>query len=231
MLRQFLLAVLLMTLSACVSVPAQKQATLHGDVIETLQGPVNISLTTSTGKMSGNGILFYQRPASFRLTLLAPFGQSILDIVVNGEKVICLMESKGKVWVGSMQELPEWIGTQLWPLLAWAVEPPKPAGPALERIFIRADSTFEKIYYDTSGFVQRKVNEIGDEVVYSDYRRTDGIAVPNVIEIRASEGSTLRLAFDEPEVNRSIDSDILNPQIDRYAIISLEEFKGYSNWQ
>jgi outer membrane biogenesis lipoprotein LolB len=228
MLRKLLPVLLMLTLSACAAVPLPKETVaVHGMAIDTLQSSVNISLTSPAGQMSGNGVLSYQRPESFRLTILAPFGQTVLDIVIKGDTVLCLMEGKKKGWQGSMQDLPEGLGMRIWPLLTWMVEPPHPAGPARERPFTRADGTVETVYYDSAGFVQKKVNAAGDEIMYSDYRLSDGIAVPNVIELRTAVGSSLRLVLDEPEVNRPLDSDIFSPPLDRYEILPLADFQGF----
>lgn len=219
---------LLLSLSACAAAPLHKEpAAIHGFAIETLQSAVNISLTSPEGQISGNGVLFYRRPESFRLTILAPFGQSILDIVVNDGKVLCLIEGKKQGWQGSMQDLPDRLGLGIWPLLQWTLEPPHLAGPSLERSFTRADGTVEKVYYDAAGFVQKKTNAAGDEVAYRDYRPANGLAFPNGIEIKTAEGSRLVLSFDEPEVNRPFDSEILSPPLDQYEILPLADLKGF----
>jgi len=227
-MRSLATLLLMLSLSACAAAPLrQEPAAIHGIAMETLQGAVNISLSSSAGQLSGNGVLFYKRPESFRLTILAPFGQSIFDIIVNGGSVLCLMENGKKGWQGNMQDLPDWLGVRIWPLLKWMVEPPHPAGPSLERSFIRADGTVERIYYNAAGFVQKKVNAAGDEIAYSDYQLAAGIAFPNGIEIKTAEGSSLRLTFDEPEINLPIDSEILSPNIDRYEMLPLADFKGF----
>jgi hypothetical protein len=227
MLKKAILPLLVLTiLSGCAAVPVQ-HSVAHGVAIETLQGSVNISLSSPVGQMSGNGVLFFKRPDSFRLSILAPFGQVILDIIVAGDRVLCLKESRKTAWQGTVADLPESLGTRVWPLLIWTVEPPHPPGPSLERRFTRSDGTSEKVYYDTAGFVQRKVNGVGDEVFYSDYRITDGRALPNRIEINAAEGSRLVLVFDEPELNRPIENGILNPELEGYAILPLNELKGF----
>lgn len=213
-------------ISGCATLPVQQQAA-HGVVIETLQGSVNVSLSSSAGQMSGNGVLFYKRPDSFRLSILAPFGQIIMDIIVEGNNVLCIKESRKTAWKGNMSDLPNSLGTRIWPLMKWVVEPPHPAGPSLERAFIRADGSTEKIFYDTAGFMQRKVNGSGDEVFYSDYRTVENIAIANRIEINAAEGSRLVLAFDDPELNRPIESAILNPILDGYEILPLAELRGF----
>lgn len=227
MLKKALSAFLsLVILAGCASVPLQQEA-VHGVAIETLQGSVNISLASPAGQMSGNGILFYKRPDSFRLSIIAPFGQVVFDIIVAGERVLCLSESRKTAWQGSVADLPEALGTKVWPLMTWIVEPPHPPGPTLERSFRRADGTIERVFYDTAGLVQRKVNAGGDEVFYSDYRVTDSRALPNRIEINASGGSRLVLVFDDPELNQPIEDGILDPGLTGYRILPLAEFKGF----
>ena len=227
MLKSAFLFLLFMTLiPGCASLPVQNR-TVPGGAIETLQGSVNVSISSPAGQMSGNGILFYRRPDSFRLSILAPFGQVILDILVEGERVLCLDQSRKTAWQGSMADLPPSLGTKVWPLLKWAVEPPHPAGPVLERIFTRADGTMEKVSYDPAGFVQRKANSAGDEVSYGDYRTAGGLAMPNRMEIHASEGSRLVLTFDDPDLNRPIEEGILNPKLDGYEMLPLAGFRGF----
>lgn len=212
--------------SGCATLPVQQQAA-HGVAIETLQGSVNVSLSSAAGQMSGNGVLFYKRPDSFRLSILAPFGEIIMDIIVEGNNVLCIKASRKTAWKGSMADLPASLGTRIWPLMKWVVEPPHPAGPSLERAFVRPDGSTEKVFYDTAGFMQRKVNGSGDEVFYSDYRTVENIAIANRIEINAAEGSRLVLAFDDPELNRPIESAILKPMLDGYQILPLAELRGF----
>jgi len=222
----FLSLLLLAILVGCAAVPVQHKA-VHGVAIETLQGSVNISLTSPAGQISGNGFLFFKRPDSFRLSILAPFGQIVFDIIVFGERVLCLKESSKSGWQGTVADLPESLGTKVWPLMKWIVEPPHPSGPARERSFTRVDGTTEKVYYDPAGFVQRKVNGGGDEVLYSDYRIKDAVAIPNRIEINAADGSRLVLTFDDPDLNQPIESGILNPRLDGYKILPLQELQGF----
>lgn len=224
--RLFLLLLLLAMIPGCASVPVQNRA-VHGVAIETLQGSVNVSLSSPAGQTSGNGVLFYKRPDSFRLSILAPFGQVVFDIIVAGERVTCLDQSRKTAWQGTIGDLPPSLGTRVWPLLQWAVEPPQLPGPSFERIFTRADGTTEKLYYDPAGFVQRKVNSSGDEIFFSDYRTAGDLAMPNRIEINASEGSRLVLTFDDPELNRPIEDGVLNPKLEGYEILPLAGFRGF----
>lgn len=228
LMRNCFLCLLLLLLCSCVSRPAViEPQTVHGVVIDTLQGGVNVSLQSPAGKMSGNGFLFYRRPETFRITILAPFGQSVLDIIVNNGKVLCLADSRKKGWQGEMADLPPWLGSGIWPLLKWVVEPPHPAGASLERSFSRSDGSVEKIFYNSAGFVQKKVNSSGDLVTYGDYRVIDGIAVPMLIEIATADGNRLKLVLDEPEVNKPVEDAVLAPDLKGYEILPLAEFKGF----
>ena len=125
-----------------------------------------------------------------------------------------------------MGDLPESLGARVWPLLQWVVEPPHPAGPSLERSFTRPDGTVEKVYYDRDGFVLRKVNAIGDEVVFGDYRVAEGVAVPWRIEVETAAGDRLKLLFDEPEVNGPLDDELLQPSLAGMEILPLAQFRG-----
>lgn len=225
-MRLLCLLVLFLLQFGCATAPVPQQA-VHGVVIETLQGSVNVSISSSAGQMSGNGVLFYTRPDSFRLSILAPFGQVFMDIIVNGENVLCLKESSKTAWRGTVADLSPELGTKIWPLMSWVVEPPHPPGPSLVRTFVRPDGSVEKIFYDAAGFMQRKVNNSGDEVFYSDYRTVDSIAIANRIEINAADGSRLVLAFDDPELNRPIDRTILNPELDGYQVLPLTELRAF----
>lgn len=225
-MRAVFLVLLLLTVCGCATAPLQQQA-VHGVALETLQGSVNVSLSSSAGQMSGNGVLFYKRPDSFRLSILAPFGQIVMDIIVEGENVLCLMENRKTAWRGTIADLSPALGTRVWPLMKWVVEPPHPPGPALERVFTRPDGSMEKIFYDPAGFMQRKVNGVGDEVFYSDYRTVENVAIANRIEVNAAEGSRLVLVFDDPELNRPIESAILKPALDGYKILPLAELRSF----
>jgi len=227
MLKRLATATLFMlALAGCAAAPVRTEP-VHGIVMETLQGGVNVSLTSPAGKIGGNGVLFYQRPESFRLSILSPFGQVLMDIIVNGDRILCLRESLKKGWQGEMRDLPDSLGVRVWPLMKWAVEPSQPAGPALERVFTRPDGTFEKVQYDSSGLVRSKVNAFGDEVVYGDYQISGDVAVPTRIGINTPEGSRLQLRLDEPEVNRPIESEIFEPKLEGYEILPLSEFKEF----
>lgn len=225
MFKRSILLLLLMLLPGCATLRSAK--VIPGTEIETLQGGVAIALDSQAGKIGGRGVLFYRRPDQFRLTVLAPFGQVLMDIIVKGDDILCLLPSQNKGWRGISSDLPESLGMRIWPLLRWVVEPPRTAGPAAVRNFVRPDGTSEKVYFDPAGLVLRKINGAGDEVVYGDYQITAGVALANVIEIVTAEGNRLKLIFDEPEINQPLEADIMSPSLAGIELLPLAQFSGF----
>lgn len=221
-----LFSLLLLLLAGCATTPLPVARPVHGVAITTLQSGVTLSLETAAGNTGGRGYLLYRSPDSFRLTVLSPFGQTFLDLYVINERVTCLLPSKKQAWAGGMADLPESLGTRVWPLLQWVVEPPHPAGPALVRRFPRPDGSEETVYYDRDGFVLRKVNASGDEIRFGDYRVAEGVAVPWSIEVKTAGGDLLKLHLDEPEVNTPLDDELLHPSLEGLEVLPLAEFKG-----
>jgi hypothetical protein len=226
MLKRIFAALFMLALAGCATAPV-RPAPVHGVVMETLQAGVNVSLESPAGKIGGNGVLFYQRPESFRISILSPFGQVFMDIIVNGNRILCLRDGLKKGWQGEMGDLPGSLGARVWPLMKWVVEPPHPAGPAMERVFTRPDGTLEKVRYDSGGYVLSKADSFGDEVTYGDYQVTGDVAVPTLIDLHTSEGSHLRLRLDEPEVNRPIEREIFEPKLEGYEILPLSQFREF----
>lgn len=226
-MRLFLLLSLCLTLfTGCATTKLPELRPVHGVAINSLQGSVNLSLETASGSTGGRGYLIFKQPDSFRLTILSPFGQSLFDLYVNSGKVTCLIPSKKQAWQGEMAELPENLGARVWPLLKWVVEPPHPAGAALQRTFNRADGSSELVRYDTAGFVLSKENSLGDTVSYGDYHVVDGVAVPWRIELKTAARDRLQLLFDEPEVNTPLDEELLTPQLAGLEILPLSQLRG-----
>jgi hypothetical protein len=225
-MRLLCFCLLLLVLAGCATTPPPAFAPVHGVAITTLQSGVSLSLETAAGSTGGRGYLFFRTPDTFRLTVLSPFGQTFLDLFVAGERVTCLVPSKKQAWRGTIADLPENLGTRVWPLLRWVVEPPHPAGPALVRTFSRPDGTPETVYYDRDGFVLRKVDSSGDEVLYGDYRVAEGVAVPWRIEVATASGDRLKLLLDEPDVNTPLDDELLTPSLSGMELLPLAGFRG-----
>jgi outer membrane biogenesis lipoprotein LolB len=225
MRRLFLLLLLLIT-AGCATTPPPPPRPVHGVAITTLQSGVTLSLGTAAGSTGGRGYLLFRAPDSFRLTVLSPFGQTFLDLFVAGDGVTCLLPSKKQAWAGTLADLPENLGTRIWPLLQWVVAPPQPPGPALVRTFPRPDGGVDTVHYDRDGFVVRKVDPLGNEVLFGDYREGEGVAVPWRIEVKTAAGDRLQLVLDEPEVNTPLDGELLRPSLEGMEVLPLARFTG-----
>ena len=82
----------------------------------------------------------------------------------------------------------------------------------------------ETVWYNAAGLVVRKLTENGEEVVYRDYRSIDGVPFPSVIEYQDRRGTSLKISFDEPEINRPVAETALIPRLDGYSVLSIRRF-------
>jgi hypothetical protein len=213
----------LLLAAGCARLPVVPAAPATGGRLETLQSAVTVSLSAESGTLGGNGILYFRRPDRFRLALLSPFGQVVLDMAVAGDQATCLIPERRQAWRGSLQELPGRLGGRVWPLMGWIVAETPPAGPAREREFPRPDGGYDRLFYDDAGRLTRKESPAGDEVTYRDYRTIAGLAVPGGIEVVTAAGSRLLLTMDEPEVNLPLADEQLTPTLEGVAVLPLAE--------
>ena len=73
----------------------------------------------------------------------------------------------------------------------------------------------------------RKETAEGDRVVYRDYRNVEGVAVPESIELTNSRDDTVRIVFEEPEVNRPVEETALSPHLEGIKVLPFTEFHGF----
>lgn len=198
-----------------------------GREVDTLQSTISISIHTSDGSRGGRGYLIFKRPDRFHLAILSPFGLTMLEMFSAGDRLTCLLPSKQVAYAGSVAELPDREGLRSWGLMRWVVEQPPASGPALERDHVMADGRRERIYYDEQGLITRKESEEGDRVVYREYQAVNGVAFPSVIELSTSREDTVRITFDEPEVNQPVEDAALQPNLEGVSVLPFTAFKGF----
>ncbi len=222
-----LILLLLVTLTGCATPPRPLIGVVPGKVMETVQSAVAIAMQTPEGSRGGRGYLVFKRPDRFHLAILSPFGMTLLELFSSKERLTCLIPAKSIAYSGSIAELPAREGLRSWGLLHWVVDMPPPAGPALKREFTMADGRRETIYYDGQGLVQRKVTEDGDQVLFRDYQVYDGVAFPAVIELNTAAGESVRITFDEPELNRPVEDTMLVPKLEGMTVLPFNSFQGF----
>ncbi len=226
--RFFILTLLLMLLSACcIAVPKQVVPVTPGKEVETLQSFVSLSVRSSAGSTGGRGVLIFKRPDRFHMVVLTPFGTTAMEIFVDGERITCLVPSKETAYTGSLDELGDRNALKGWGMMRWVIEnPPQPAeGGKLERE--AANGGTEYLYFDSRGLLQKKTNDNGDQVQYNDYRQVNGVAFPESIELRNSKGDTVKVAFDEPEINQPVEDSALVPKLEGIKVLPISDFKGF----
>lgn len=211
----------------CAAAPKPLTGLVPGREVETLQSPVSVSVKTASRSMGGRGYLIFKRPDRFHLAVLSPFGPTLADIYSDGERLTCVVPGRQAAYSGRIEELPDGHGLRAWAMLRWVVERTPVAGPALEQENVNGAGVRERLFYNDQGLLERKVTEEGDQVAYRDYRNVAGVPFPESIELANRWGDTVRIVFDEPEVNRPVDDVALTPRLEGVTVLPLGEFRGF----
>jgi len=215
-------------LFGCAAAPRQPLTGLiPGKEVETLQSSISVSVKTPERSMGGHGFLIFKRPDRFHLAVLSPFGLTLVDIYSDGDRFTCVIPTRQTAYSGRISELPDRDGLKAWAMMRWVVERTPVAGPALQRENVNGAGVRERLYYDSQGLLDRKETEEGDRVVYRDYRNVEGVAVPESIELTNSRDDTVRIVFEEPEVNRPVEETALSPHLEGIKVLPFTEFHGF----
>jgi len=220
--------IMLFLLTSCARIPKPVEPVKPGKEVETLQSFVSLSFRNSGGSMGGNGYLIFKRPDRFHLVVLSPFGFTLMEIFVSGERITCLVPSKETAYTGSFSDLPGDSALKGWSMMQWVIEnqpdPGTASGGKLERTGTSGGREF--LFFDERGLLQRKTNDGGDQILYGSYRQINGVAFPATIEMRNRLGDTVKIAFDEPEINLPVDEAALAATLDGITILPITDFKG-----
>jgi hypothetical protein len=223
--QNLLFFLLLIALSGCATVKKPLTGLIPGRQVETLQSSVSISAKSGEHSTSGHGYLIFKQPDRFHMAILSPFGLTALEIFSLGDRLTCIVPSRETAYAGSMSELPETSGLTSMALMRWVVAPPPEAPAATEPREVTAPSG-ERFYFDEQGLVERKVSPQGYQVSYRDYRNINGVAFPESLVISNAYGTSVKIVFDEPEINLPVDDSTLTPNLENLTIRPLSEFKG-----
>ena len=222
------IALLLFLLSFCACATVQKPLTgiVPGREVETLQSSISISMKSGEHGSSGRGYLIFKYPDRFHMAVLSPFGLTVLEVFSDGERLTCLVPSRQTAYAGLIADLPETGALRTFALLKWVVaRQPVPEASFAGREMVTASG--DRIFYDKFGLMERKVAPDGDQVSYSGYRNVNGVAFPESLEIKNGRGDTVRIVFDEPEINAPVENAVLTPNLEGISVLPLSEFKGF----
>ncbi len=227
---QFLIAAagLLLLLSACATTPKPVPSARPGKQVETLQSEVSLSVRSGDKSIGGRGYLVFKQPGQFHLAVFSPFGFTLMDLFVADDKITCLIPTKQTAYQGLISDIPDGNALKGWGMMRWVVETPPTSddNKAATLDYINPDGRTEILCYDDRGLLSSKTNEEGDKVVYHDYHDRNGVAFPSSIEISNSKGDSVRILFDEPEINQSVEEGVLTPSLEGVDVLPLSAFRG-----
>ena len=197
-----------------------------GAAVESVQSEVSLSFSSPLGSGGGRGYLVFQKPDRSHLVVLSPFGTTVMEAFTSGDRLTIVIPSKEVAYSGTFDEIPAKAGLQGWKAMRWIVEG-EPAGkgePNGELVRVNREGKRETVWYNSVGLVARKLTEDGDEAVYRDYRSVDSVPFPSVIEFQDRRGTTLKITFDEPEINKQVAESALKPRLDGITVLSIRRF-------
>lgn len=221
----FIPFLLLTLLAGCTTTPAKPTVPLNPTAtIETLSSSVTLSIKAGEKGMSGRGYLIMRAPDQFRLMVLSPFGTTVAEMFLNGERLLYIASTQNLAYQGVLSELPNAPALQGWRLLRWTTERVVPETSGQESLLRqRGDGAWESVEFDPQGLVRQKRSD-GDRVRYEGYQSVDGVPVPTALEIVDRHGITVRIVLDEPEVNTPLDEKVFVPALDGVKVLPLSQF-------
>lgn len=207
---------------ACATVHPTELAYTAGATAETLSSPVSLSFTSAGTGMAGSGFMVYQHPDRMRLVILSPFGTTLSEIVVNGERITIIDPGKNCAYGGRLEDLPDTPGLRGWRLVRWVMDI-DPPGKTLQngtlervnRLGLQERATFE------NGLLVAKNLSDGTEVHYGAFTVVAGVPLATEIVMTTPAGDRLRITLKEPELNTPIDANLFTPQLDGMQLFPL----------
>jgi hypothetical protein len=226
LVKILLLVLVLASLSACATVKQPLTGLVPGREVESVQSPIGVSVTSGEHTTSGHGFLIFRQPDRFHMALLSPFGLTVFEIFIDKDRLTCLVPSRQVAYSGLFSQLPEGSILHSMALMKWVIERPpiKLPSPGSTEM---TDHSGDHYYFEQNGLIDRKVSPEGDEVSYQDYRNIDGAAFPENITIASRYGATVKISFDEPRINESVEDAALVPNLEGYSVQPLANFKGF----
>ena len=224
----FSLALAMTILSGCAPKTVPPLVFTTGAVVESIQSEVSLSFSSPAGSGGGRGYLVYQKPDRSHLIILTPFGTTVMEAFAGGDRLTIVIPSKEIAYSGTFDEIPAKAGLQGWKAMRWIMER-EPAGSGEsngEVVRVNQEGMRETVWYNSAGLVVRKLTEDGDDVTYRDYRSIDGVPFPTVIEFMDRRGTSLKISFDEPEINKPVAESTLKPRLDGITVLSIRRMGG-----
>jgi hypothetical protein len=211
----------------CASVPTPAATYQPGVVLNTLSANTSFSISRGEQGMGASGYLEYQSPDRLRLMVLSPFGGTLAELFVNGQRATVIMRMSGQAFSGLLSELPQRGDSEIWSLAGWVIEFESP--DASNGTVVRARDGYggikELVIYE-QGLVVSKQRDNGDMVRYSKYGAVNGVMLPSEIIVDSHDGGRLRIVLEEPEVNGKLSPGSFEPKLEGLKVYPLAALKG-----
>lgn len=220
--RFFILLALLFLSCGCATTQPARLEYRSGAVAETLASSVSLSIHASDRSMGGNGYMVFRRPDRMHLVILSPFGTTMMEAFVIGERITLVYPSQMTAYSGRFDELPDQGGLQGWRMMRWVMD----ADPADDRLLngtqerIGKLGFIEKVTFE-NGLITAKTAPGGDQVYYGKYSVVNGVPLAAEVELRNARDDRVRLVLDEPEVNTPLDDAVFTPRLDGMTVFPL----------
>ncbi len=212
--------------AGCATVPKVQVPYRLGAALETVSAMVSISVKAPQGSTGGHGYMIYEKPDRFHLVMLTPFGTTALETFSADDRLTILIPSKGVAYAGSFAEMPDNSPLRGWRMIKlMAVDKPL-FDPEKRGMAEKSDNGEVTSFYGGTGLLERKSFATGEEVLFRNYQSVEGVPFPTVIEFTDGNGSRVKITFDEPEINKPVESAALTPNLEGITILPLASIKG-----
>jgi outer membrane lipoprotein-sorting protein len=186
-----------------------------GAVVETLSANASLSISKGDQGMGSNGYLLYQRPDRVRLVVLSPFGTTLLEAIMIGNRITIIDNSKGIAFSGDLNELSHEGMGQTWRHARWTMDMDPPGSLTGDGLLERVNSMGNKEQVTfTNGVVVSKVQANGDMVRYLEHELVNGVPLATEIIMDSHDGGRLRIKITEPEVNVALAADAFSVRLE-----------------
>ena len=223
--KNAIVLLLFISFSGCATVRKPLTGLVPGREVETLDSSIAITAKSAGYSTGGRGYLVFKQPDRFHMVVLSPFGLAALEVFSEGDQLTCLVPSRQTAYSGLLSDLPVTNPLKNLGLMKWVVTPPPPANPSAPSEIVSASG--DRFFFDENGLLERKLSEQGDEVVYEGYRNVGGVAFPDSIVIGNRYGATVKIVFDQPQINLPVEDSALRPNLEGITILPLMDFKGF----
>lgn len=206
----------------CASVPKPPFAYQPGAVVETLSATASFSISKGEQGMGSNGYLLYQRPDRMRMVILSPFGTTLMEAIVTGNRITIISNTKGEAFSGNLEELPRTGQGETWRHARWVMDTDPPGSFVGDGSLERANSMGdrEQVTFE-NGLVVSKSLANGDMVRYRDYLLVNGVPLATEIIMNSHDGGRFRIKVTEPEVNAELAADAFIPHLEGLTVYPL----------